>query len=346
MPHILIIKTSSMGDIIHTLPALTDAAHAIPNLQVDWVVEEAFAEIPSLHSTVQRVIPIALRRWRKSGLNKTTWSELKAFLRSLRERRYDAIIDAQGLLKSAVISRLAKGPRHGFNSTSAREPLSVLGYQHTHRSSWQQHAVERNRQLLAAALKYPVPTTPVDYDIRARLQHLIETEPTAPQQLPPYLVFLHNTTWDTKLYPEAYWKQLGLWANQQGLRVILPSGNDAEKARADRIAHSLNNAEALPRLSIRTIAEWLLHAQGVISVDTGFAHLAAALAIPNICLFGPTDPTLSRPYGPNQHVLSAHFPCAPCLRKTCNHPDRQQALTPPCFKTIPPEQVWRTFLSL
>ncbi len=338
MTKVLLIKMSSMGDVVHTLPALTDAANHIPDIQFDWVVEESFQEIPRWHPAVNRIIPIALRRWRKHWFKSFKSGEPQQFCKMLRQENYDYIIDAQGLLKSALVGRLAKGDRYGLDRCSAREGHAALLYQKTYRVNHQQHAVIRVRQLFAQVFGYTMPDSPPDYDIR---NHFATHKSKS-----PYLVFLHNTTWDTKLYPELYWKRLGELANQQGLQVKLTSGNAQEKARADRIAATLKNAEALPRLSILDIANLLVNAAGVISVDTGFSHLAAALAVPNVALYGPTNPEYTGAYGPNQISLGAPFPCAPCLRKHCNHPDRHQTITPPCFTTLPPELVWETLTSL
>jgi heptosyltransferase-1 len=343
---VLLIKMSSMGDVIHALPALTDAAKHILDIQFDWVVEESFQEIPRWHPAVKRVIPIALRRWRKNWLKAFKSGAPQRFFKALRQEQYDVIIDAQGLLKSAIVARCAKGLRHGLDEHSARESKSAWFYERTHSVEYQQHAVLRVRKLFAQILGYPLPESPADYGIR----HYFAPTPTLPRQSQgreycPYLVFLHNTTWETKLYPELYWQRLGELANQQGFQVKLTSGNTTEKARADRIAATLKNAEALPRLSILEVANLLVNAAGVISVDTGFSHLAAALAVPNVALYGPTNPVYTGAYGTNQIIMAAQFPCAPCLRKHCNHPDRHQTIAPPCFRTLPPEKVWQALFS-
>ena len=333
---VLLIKMSSMGDVIHTLPALTDAAKHIPNIQFDWVVEESFQEIPSWHNAVHTVIPIAYRRWRKNWLKALKTKEPQHFIRQLRTTKYDLIIDAQGLLKSAVIAKLlAKGTVCGLDENSARESISTWFYDKMYPVVFQQHAVIRVRELFAKALGYPIPTTPADYGIYDN----IASQTLEPDQ--PYVVFLHNTTWESKLYPELYWKQLIELATEKGFHVKLTSGNAEEKARADRLAEGVKTVEALPRLLIHDVALLLANASGVISVDTGFCHLASALAMPNVALYGPTNPEWTGAYGPNQLSLGAKFICAPCLRKTCHHPDRHQIISPPCFTTLPPEMVWQ-----
>ncbi len=166
---VLIVKTSSMGDVIHTLPALTDAQKAIPNIQFDWVVEQPFAEIPKWHGAVNQVIPVAIRRWRKNLFSAQTWQAWKSYKQQLQATQYDAVIDAQGLLKSAVlVTRLANGTKYGYDKQSAREGLSSCFYDKTFDIPYQQHAVERIRKLFAMALGYDLPTTIGDYGIADR----------------------------------------------------------------------------------------------------------------------------------------------------------------------------------
>ncbi len=154
---VLLVKTSSMGDVIHTLPAITDARQAIPGIQFDWIVEEGFAEIPAWHPGVAEVIPVAIRRWRKHPLKAALSGEWKRFKERVAATRYDAIIDAQGLLKSAWLTRYAEGPIIGLDRDSAREPIASRFYDVHCNVPWDQHAVERVRLLFARALGYPVP---------------------------------------------------------------------------------------------------------------------------------------------------------------------------------------------
>lgn len=292
---VLIVKTSSMGDVLHTLPALTDAMRAIPDIRFDWVVEESFAQIPSWHEAVDRVIPVAIRRWRKAWFSAPIKAERKAFRDAVQAVKYDAIVDAQGLVKSAaLVTRLAHGVKHGMDWSSAREPLASLFYNRRHHIPKQQHAVERTRELFAKSLGYTKPDTQGDYAIA---QHFLSEHTPAAA---PYCVFLHATTRDDKHWPESHWRELIAQLKESGLQIKLPWGAPHEEARAKRLAEGFDYVKVLPRLSLEKVALVLAGAEFVVSVDTGLSHLTAALDRPNITLYGPTDPGLIGGYGRNQ----------------------------------------------
>jgi len=338
---VLVIKTTSLGDVIHTLPAITDAARAIPGIRFDWVVEEGFAEIPAWHPAVDRVIPVAVRRWRKNLWQTLRSGEWRNFKKRVRETHYDLVIDAQGLLKSAWLSRYARGEVAGLDKDSAREPMASRFYAKKINVPWGQHAVERTRKLFAQALGYQVPEGLGAYG-------LIPPAATADAaEQPAYVVFLHGTTWVTKHWPELYWRQLAERVSALGMQVKLPWGSLEEQVRAQRIAEGLEAVQVLPRLPLAKIAEVLSGAQACVAVDTGLGHLAAALDVPTLSLFGPTNPGFTGAYGHSQRHLASDFACAPCLRKTCNYQptpaDAQQfdlsAEQPLCFTRLRPEQV-------
>lgn len=296
--HVLIVKTSSMGDVLHTLPALTDAMQAIPGIRFDWVVEENFAQIPSWHPAVDKVLPVAIRRWRKHWFGSQQREERVRFKRDLQSRQYDVVIDAQGLIKSAaLVTRLARGVKHGQDSRSAREPFASWWYDQRHEIDKKQHAVERTRELFAKSLGYEKPQTQGDYAIAA---HFLRDEP---QDIAPYLVFLHATTRDNKHWPESHWRELIGLLQPAGLRIKLPWGAEHEHQRAQRLAEGFDYVEVLPKLTLEAIARELAGARAVVSVDTGLSHLTAALDRPNITLYGPTDPGLIGGYGQNQQAL-------------------------------------------
>ncbi|RJT23866.1 lipopolysaccharide heptosyltransferase RfaC [Buttiauxella izardii] len=295
---VLIVKTSSMGDVLHTLPALTDAMHAIPGIRFDWVVEEGFAQIPSWHPAVNKVLPVAIRRWRKNWFSAPVKAEREAFYKTLRVEQYDAVIDAQGLIKSAaLVTRKARGIKHGMDWSSAREPLASLFYNKRHHIAKQQHAVERTRELFAKSLNYQNPEKQGDYAIAG---HFPTNSESGAEE---YVVFLHATTRDEKHWPESHWRDLIQLMHKTGLRIKLPWGANHEHERAIRLSEGFDNVEVLPRLTLEQVARELAGAKAIVSVDTGLSHLTAALARPNITLYGPTDPGLIGGYGKNQHEI-------------------------------------------
>lgn len=330
--HVLLVKTSSLGDVLHALPAVTDAVRAHPDLRFDWVVEEAFAEIPAWHPAVAQVIPVALRRWRREPWRALAGGELRRFLRALRARRYDKVIDAQGLLKSAfLIARLARGVRCGLDRVSAREPLAALAYDEAYAVAKDQHAVARVRRLFAAALGYDMPPGAPDYGIeRARF---------AGGKREDYVVFLHGTSWPSKEWPEEYWCALAARAEVAGLAVYLPWGNAAEHARAGRIAQASRNARVAERMDLNGVARLLAGARAVAAVDTGLGHLAAALAVPCVTVYGATDPARTGTLGAAQTHLRARFACAPCFSRRCTYTGAAEA-APACYTSLAPETVW------
>ena len=326
----LIIKTSSLGDVLHTLPAVTDAARHKPAMRFDWVVEEAFAEVPRWHAAVDDVIAVAIRRWKHQLFHAVRAGEPQAAIRHLRRRRYEHVIDAQGLIKSAVMARLARGPRSGLDRDSVREPVAARAYDHAFAIARNQHAVQRVRQLFAAALDYPLPDTPPDYGIK---QHF----PEGARQ--PYLVFLHGTTWPTKHWPDDYWISLAASAAAAGRQVRLPWGNAIEQQRAARIAAVSEAVEVMPRMSLGELAAMIAAASAVVGVDTGLVHLAAALGTPCITLYGATDPGLIGTLGESQRQLQADFPCAPCSQRSCRYAG-EAAVFPACYSMLDPDRVW------
>ncbi|HUP93660.1 MAG TPA: lipopolysaccharide heptosyltransferase I [Burkholderiales bacterium] len=294
MPRILLVKTSSLGDVVHNLPVASDIASALPGAQIDWVVEEAFAAIAAAHPAVGRTIPLALRRWRTAWWQHGTRAEVGAFFEALRTAHYDAIVDTQGLIKSAVVTRAARGRRYGFDWWSAREPLPIL-YDSTFRVPRDSHAVERNRSLAAQALGYAVPAR-VDYGIRAA--HARE------DWLPDgrYAVLIHATSARAKLWPEERWIALGQRIAAQGVCCVLPWGSADEFARSRRLAEPIPGAVTAPALKLAAVASLLAGARYAIGVDTGLTHLAVALGVATVGVYSSTDPAKTGLYGSPQAI--------------------------------------------
>ncbi|MDR3393760.1 MAG: lipopolysaccharide heptosyltransferase I [Parasulfuritortus sp.] len=281
---ILVVKTTSLGDLVHMLPALTEAAAAWPGLRADWVAEEGFAAVPALHPAVDRVIPVALRRWRKSPLSGAVRREWGEFITSLRSENYDLVLDSQGLLKSALLAAFAHGPGAGLDFASAREPLASLVYRHRYAVRPELHAITRNRVLTAQALGYAMAAeTEFSYGVTPSMAGSLA--------LPArFVLILHGTARPEKEYPEAHWRELIGCLNESGLSVVLPWGNEREHARADRLAAGCSGARVLPRLNLADMASVLGQASAVVGVDTGLMHLAAAFRKPGIGLYPVTPP--------------------------------------------------------
>jgi len=283
MPDLLFIKTSSLGDVIHHMPAVTEARVRRPELRIAWVVEKALAPLARLHPAVDEVIPVAGREWRRGK----AWGEIGAFFRALRARHYDAIIDTQGLIKSAVIARVARGTRHGYDPQSIKESFASRFYEVCHSVERQQHAIARNRALTGLALGYAPEGAP-DYGLnRMRL-----AEPWAA----PYAVLLHATADPGKEWPETKWRAL-VEALSRDIDVVLPYGDNRERARGQRIASGLDRARVPERQPLDGVARLIAGASFVVGVDTGLLHLAAALGVPLVAVFAGSEPGLTGPIG-------------------------------------------------
>ena len=285
VPRILFVKTTSLGDVIHHCPAVSDAARAIPNAEIDWMVEDAFAAIPALHANVRRVIPVAVRRWRCSLPSRSTWSEIGNLRRLLAAERYEVVIDTQGLLKSAVLASLAPGTKHGMDRASLREPLAAMLYDVRHPVPRAQHAVDRNRQLTAAALSYAVDSA-CDYGLSAASASPIHIDN-------PYAILISMTSRADKLWPDAHWSQLGRALCAKGIRCVLPWGDERERERSESIAREIPDALVPRRLSLEEVAALMRGARCAAGVDTGLTHLCAALGIPTVGIFCASDPALT-----------------------------------------------------
>jgi len=287
MANILFIKTSSLGDVVHHMPALTDARKAHPDATFSWLVEEAFAPLVRLHPAIDTVIPVASRRWRKSLYAPATIAEIRASFRDIRAQRYDEIVDTQGLLRTAILARAARGVRHGYDASSVREPLASLFYDVRHRVERDTHAVERNRILSGLALGYAPDEAP-DFGLdRARI---------GKDSTSRYGLLLHATARREKQWPNADWIAFAkLFA--QRFELLLPWGTEAERARSEYIAAAVPGARVPDRAPLDQVAKLIAGAQFVVGVDTGLLHLAAALGVPVVAIFAGSKPALTGPMG-------------------------------------------------
>jgi len=330
---VLLIKMSSLGDVIHAMPAVTDAVNA--GYCIDWVVEEAFADLVAMHPGVDRVIPIAWRRWRKQF--RQARPQMREFYSSLRLDTYQHIIDSQGLIKSAMVSLLARGERYGFSHTVAREPWAAFAYHQRHVVPRTQHAIDRQRQLFSAALNYVLPTRE-----SSGLADLGATQPTRESK---QVILLHGTTWVSKHWPQNMWQELVALSKQAGFEPVVTWGNEVERSRAELLAK--HGAKIQSKVSLGELLAVLQNAALVIGVDSGLCHLSAALGTPTLGLYGATSARLTGCRGQRAQTLQGQAPCVPCIRPTCTQFRgdtplwKQQPVQPPCFATLSPEVVWR-----
>jgi len=271
---------------VHQCPAVTDAARSVPGARIDWVVEEGFAGVARMHCSVERVIPVALRRWRWALWKRSVWKEIASFRAALAAQPYDAVIDTQGLLKSALIACCAAGPRHGMDRASVREPLAALFYDRTHAVPRALHAVERNRRLMAASLGVALPPG-IDYGLRSNAERAAALPAS-------YSVLLTMTSREDKLWPEPRWIELG---RALALPAVLPWGNAEERSRAERIARGIGEAVIPERMALEELAQVLAGATNVVGLDSGLSHLAAAFGAPAVAVFCGSDPALTGLYG-------------------------------------------------
>lgn len=313
-PRFLLMKTSSLGDVLHNMAVVSDLRRVFPGALIDWCVEAPFAEIPSWHSGVRRVIPIAIRRWRKSLFSPHTWSEISLSLGALRSEHYDAIIDTQGLVRSVLLAQLARGPVYGQSRQEAREALSGLLVTHPLQVPYALHAVERYRTIAATALGYVdrLPKLPLDFGLSDRF-------PLRPNNE----VFLFtNTSRDKKLWPEDHWIKVGRQLSNAGLIPVFTAGTEVEAARSQRIAENIAQGgkagEILYRPTLTQLTERLSKALLCLGVDTGFTHIACALEIPTIAIFTDTDPALAGGFGLGRRATFGHLNSCPPVSDITN----------------------------
>ena len=281
---ILLVRLSSMGDLIHTLPAIEDLARQSPDVELHWLCEAGFADIARLHPFVKKIHAMKWRQWRKHLFQAETWQEIGRLKQALRQEAFDFVLDSQGLIKSACFAKMAKSSIYGLDKNSAREGLAAVAYAKTYAVPKGKNAVWRNRELFAQVFGYAVPETQVfglTVPEAGRLKNLEQ----------PYYAALHATSRDSKLWSMENWRTLLQKLNEeQQCNIYLPWGNEAEKTRAEKIADGLPFAIVCDKMNLLQAAYLLKHAVGIVGVDTGLLHLANALEKPVVGIYTNTDP--------------------------------------------------------
>ena len=284
--NILLVRVSSLGDVLHNLPMVADIARHYPDANIDWVVEEGYVSLVRLNARVRTIIPFALRRWRKSLGKPETRAELRAFFRTLRQQQYDYVFDTQGLLKTGIImgaARIVKGGHKvglaNGSEGSGYEGISRWFHTDSVPTDPRTHAVARGRLVAGAALGYAV-DTPADFGLPA-----VSPDEARPDWMPsaPYAVYFHGTARDAKKWAPQNWIELG--RQLAPMPILLPWGSDKEKAEAETLAAALPNARVLPKLSMADATLLARHAALAIGVDTGLTHIAAAFTVPTVEIY-------------------------------------------------------------
>ena len=281
MSGVLIVRPSSLGDIVYALALVGDIRLHRPQLPIDWVAEEGLVPLVRLDPRLRNVIPLGLRRWRRAPFANTTGRGMRDLRGALRAAPYDAILNLQEQFKGAVVASLARGPRHGFDRKSVREPVAAWFDDVHHRVPRDWHFLDRCRRLSALALGYDLNTPP--------RWHLVPPPPPSIMPDQPYVVIFHGTSRAEKLWPEDDWRGLLEHFSNAGLTTLLSGGSPDEEARSARLAAGISGVVAPPRQSIPALAALIKHAELVVGVDTGFTHLAAAIGTPTIAVFTATD---------------------------------------------------------
>lgn len=342
---ILVVKLSSLGDILHMFPAVSDLRRHFPAAEIHWLVEPAFAEVVAWHSAINKVITVPLRAHKKS------WWKIPALLSKLRRQlhaeNYDIVLDAQGLLKSALLSRLAGVGVFGFAADTAREPLAARLYKKSVQVQKGVHVIEKNRQLVAKIFSADITSSLIESTLdfgldKFRHESLQSNFSVALTVMTnePYIVLLHGTTWNSKYWPESAWLELIRILSERGVRCLLPWGNEEERLRANRLQTAGGeHAQVLPKLSLTELMNVLLRARGFVSVESGIGHLAAALDVPGVMLHGPTSPNYSGILGKCCLHITSGVACSPCFKRDC--PILNEAGVPPCQEAMTAQQVYQ-----
>ena len=299
MVRILIIKTSSLGDIIHCLPVVNDIKFFVPDSSIDWLVEDSFADVLKLHPDINSVITISLRSWKKNLRKKETWIRLYKAIKAIRQNYYDIIIDFQGLLKSAFFTLFTRGDVHGFDKASIRESAASYFYRFTHTVSKNIHAVVRNRELASKCFEYELSDQPAHFGLEIyNISNFNLSE--------RYVVLIHGSSKKSKQWPIESWFKIIQFFNRQDLRVLLPWGNLEEYKICKILRKDSNNCLVLPKLNINNLANIIAGAKCAIGVDSGLTHLANAEGIPTIGLYMDSNPYLNGVY-PNVRIPSVNI---------------------------------------
>ena len=311
---ILIVKLSSLGDVVHAMPAVQDIVQAFPDAQIDWVVERGFAPLVRRCKGVHRVIASDLRRWRKSPLQLETRRAWRLFKTELQQEQYDAVIDLQGLSKSALIAWLARlsesGKRYGLANQTEGSSFEAPARWVAHEAITlpvRSHAVTRSRDLCASVFQYTLPFY-MDFGLLAHVDKLPSTirNVAFKRGLRGMVALVHGTSRADKQWPLEHWRELAQRLNDAGFGVALPHGNPVEKQTSRDITHGLEHAQVWPSLPLDALTDALATCSGVIGVDSGLSHIAVALKLPHVQIYNFDTAWRTGPMGPPNEGCEPH----------------------------------------
>lgn len=362
---ILIVKLSSIGDLIHTFPAIVDAKLHIQNLIIDWLVDEDFAEIINIYKkfnnckAIGKIIPIPFRKLKRNLFKELIKYNLRVFFKELRSIKYDLVIDPQGLLKSAILSNLCRTKNVvGFDFNSSREKLASFFYKHKVAVDKNLHAIFRIKKLFANSLNYlyEEDVKKINYGLDVKdFQGLIQYFPKELFNV-KYIVLLHGTSWESKLWTIDYWYKLGKLIIEDNNSVVVFVNDDKQRQFAEQFLAFLeynlsenynNKLIILNKLSFLNIMVILANARGVVSVDTGFGHLAASMSMPIVGIYGPTSVIKAGILGIKSSSIQSNYHCSPCYSRAClEYLSGRVSIKQPCFLSITPDLVFKNLKEL
>ncbi|MDD3759298.1 MAG: lipopolysaccharide heptosyltransferase I [Acidithiobacillus sp.] len=344
---VLLVRLSSLGDVLHTLPAITDLQRNGKDVELDWLIEPAFAPIARWHPGVREVLPFSLRS-RQGGLG-TLLGQLRELRRQLRTQRYDLVLDSQGLFKSALLARLAGTTVAGLSPRSAREPLATYLYGQRHAVPWGPTAIQRNRELFAQVFASPRPSGLADFGLQKqavswRAENLALA---AGKDALPFVLGLHATSraWQNKEWPLRHWITLAHSLADAGYDLALPAMGAREQERVATIAAAADNVRALPQMDLEGLGQVMLQARAFVGMDTGLSYLAAALGLAGVTLYGPTASEQENMPGSAQAILQSTENCAPCGSTRCRRIHQPEEPIP-CQEGMQPTMVWERLAPL
>ncbi|XTI72134.1 lipopolysaccharide heptosyltransferase I [Acidithiobacillus sp. AC3] len=338
---VLLVRLSSLGDVLHTLPAISDLQRNGKDVELDWLIEPAFAPIARWHPGVREVLPFSLRS-RQGGIG-TLLRQLRELRRRLRDRHYDLVLDSQGLFKSALLARLAGTTVAGLSPSSAREPLATYLYGQRHAVPWGPTAIQRNRELFVQVFANPRPSGLADFGLQKQAAAWREENVAlaAGESAQPFVLGLHATSraWQNKEWPIRHWITLAHALADAGYELALPAIDEREQQRVAAISAETGNVRALPKMDLEGLGRIMLQARAFVGMDTGLSYLAAALGLPGVTLYGPTASEQEDMPGSAQAILQSSETCAPCGNTRCRRIS-QPGQPIPCQEGMQPIMVW------